>query len=116
MLATKVYQVPIMLLESGAKFTVKAVRIPQISDDILAIHVENVAKEICITETRIYRNSGPIDILIGIDHAYIHTICMRGSQRLGNIVATHSPLGWLLFGVTPGVQQTSRVFHIQYTG
>jgi hypothetical protein len=33
-LATKVYQVPITVLESGVKFTVRAVGIPQICDDI----------------------------------------------------------------------------------
>ncbi|CAB3991185.1 PREDICTED: uncharacterized protein LOC107334806 [Paramuricea clavata] len=39
MLATKVYQVPITSLESGAKFTVKAVGIPHISDDISNINI-----------------------------------------------------------------------------
>ena len=111
-LATKVYQVPITSLESGAKFTVKAVGIPQISDSIPQIDVGNMAKEIGITETKIYRESGPIDILIGIDHAYMHT---GESKRFGSVVARHSPLGWLLFGATPGAQQTSRVFHVQYT-
>ena len=40
----EVYQVPITSLESGAKFTVKTVGIPQISDDISKIDVDNVAK------------------------------------------------------------------------
>ena len=111
-LATKVYQVPITSLESGAKFTVKAFGIPQISDNIAEIDVGNMAKEIGITETKIYQESGPIDILIGIDHAYMHT---GESKRFGSVVARHSPLGWLLFGATPGAQQTSRVFHVQYT-
>lgn len=51
---------------------------------------------------------GPVDILIGIDRAYMHT---RESKKFG----TASPLGWFLFGARPGTQQTSRVFHVQYT-
>ena len=90
MLATKVYQVPITSLESGAKFTVKAVGIPQISDDISKIDVDNVAKVIGTTETKIYRECGPVDILIGIDHAYMHTGELK---KLGNVVARHSLLG-----------------------
>ena len=43
-LATKVYQVPITSLESGAKFTVKEIGLLQISDDISKIDVDNVAK------------------------------------------------------------------------
>ncbi|CAB4023498.1 hypothetical protein AWC38_SpisGene15810, partial [Paramuricea clavata] len=69
-LATKVYQVPIASLESGAKFTVKAVGIPHISDDISNINIGEMAKGIGIPEVKIYRECGPIDMLIGIDHAY----------------------------------------------
>ena len=111
MLATKVYQVLITSLESGAKFSVKAVGIPQISDDISRIDVDNVAKVIGTTETKIYRECSPVDILIGIDHAYMYT---GESKKFGNVVARHSPLGWLFFGAMPGMQQMSRVFHVQY--
>ena len=76
--ATKVYQVPITSLESGAKFTVKAVGIP--------------------LKQKIYRECGPVYILIGIDHAHMHT---GEPKKFGNVVARHSPLGWLLFGAMP---------------
>ncbi|CAB3997944.1 PREDICTED: uncharacterized protein LOC107337338 [Paramuricea clavata] len=88
-LATKVYQVPITSLESGAKFTVKAVGIPHISDDISNINIGEMAKGIGIPEVKIYRECGPIDMLIGIDHAYMHT---GDSKKVGNVVARHSPL------------------------
>jgi hypothetical protein len=51
-------------------------------------------------------------MLIGIDHAYMHT---GDSKKVGNVVARHSPLGWIIFGATPGLRQTSRIFHVQYT-
>ncbi|CAB4004705.1 PREDICTED: uncharacterized protein LOC107337338, partial [Paramuricea clavata] len=105
MLATKVYQVPITSLESGAKFTVKAVGIPYISDDISNINIDEMVKGIGIPEVKIYRECGPIDMLIGIDHAYMHT---GDSKKVGNVVARHSPLGWIIFGAIPGLQQTSR--------
>ncbi|CAB4032698.1 PREDICTED: uncharacterized protein LOC107337338, partial [Paramuricea clavata] len=88
-LATKVYQVPITSLESGAKFTVKAVGIPHISDDISNINIGEMAKGIGIPEVKIYRECGPIDMLIGIDHAYMHT---GDTKKVGNVVARHSPL------------------------
>ncbi|CAB4032034.1 E3 ubiquitin- ligase UBR7, partial [Paramuricea clavata] len=88
-LATKVYQVPITSLESGAKFTVKAVGIPHISDDISNINIDEMVKGIGIPEVKIYRECGPIDMLIGIDHAYMHT---GDSKKVGNVVARHSPL------------------------
>jgi hypothetical protein len=71
-LATKLYQVPITSLESGAKFTVKAVGIPHISDNISNINIGEMAKGIGIPEVKIYRECGAIDMLIGIDHAYMH--------------------------------------------
>ena len=70
-LATRLYQVPITSLESGAKFTVKAVGIPHISDDISNTNIGEMAKGIGIPEVKIYRECGPIDMLIGIDHAYM---------------------------------------------
>ena len=99
-LATKLYQVPITSLESGAKFTVKAVGIPHISDDISNINIGEMAKGIGIPEVKIYRECGPIDMLIGIDHAYMHT---GDSKKVGNVVARHSPLGWIVFGAIPGL-------------
>jgi hypothetical protein len=97
-LATKLYQVLITSLETGAKFTVKAVGIPHISDDISNINIGEMAKGIGIPEVKIYRECGPIDMLIGIDHAYMHT---GDSKKVGNVVARHSPLGWIIFGAIP---------------
>ncbi|XP_028397206.1 uncharacterized protein LOC114521015 [Dendronephthya gigantea] len=109
-LETKVYQVPITSLETGAKFTVKAVGIPHISSDVSRIDIHNLKAQIGIST--MYRECGPIEMLIGIDHAYMHS---GDSKKIGiNIVARHSPLGWIVFGATPGLQETNRVFHVQY--
>ncbi len=72
-LATKVYQVPITSLESGAKFTVKAVGIPHISDEISKIDLGYMTERIGIPEMKIYRECGATDMLIGIDHTYMDT-------------------------------------------
>ena len=71
-----------------------------------------MAKEIAIPEVKIYRECGPIDMLIGIDHAYMHT---GDSRKVGSVVPRHSPLGWIIFAAVSGLQQTSRIFHVQYT-
>lgn len=65
-----------------------------------------------LSETNIYREGGPIDLLIGIDYAYMHT---GDTKRVDNIVVRHSPLGWVMFGAAPSLQQTCKVFHVQYT-
>ena len=74
-LAIKVYQLPITSLEPGAKITVKAVGIPQISDDI--------SKPMLITrrEELASLKYVPADIVIGINRAYMHT---RESAKFGS--------------------------------
>ena len=66
-----------------------------------------------LTKEKIYRGSGPVDLLIGIDHAQMHTGETRQSEHL---VARNSPLGWVVFGATTSKnQETSRIFLVSYT-
>ena len=54
---------------------------------------------------------GPVDILIGIDNPTLHT---GETRQRGELVARHSPLGWVLFGATSESGEISnRVFHIK---
>ena len=50
-----------------------------------------------LTKEKIYRGSGPVDLLIGVDHAQMHTGETRQSEHL---VARNSLLGWVVFGAT----------------
>lgn len=50
-------------------------------------------------------------MLIGIDQAKLHT---GETREAGNVVARHSPLGWVVFGAVPGKQsEASNVYHIK---
>ena len=94
---TKLYNVPIRSLENNSAFTVNAVGIPCISDDITEVEVEELAKHLGLGKNVLYRRSGKLDMLIGIDHATMH---IGEIKQVGNLVARHSPLGWLVFGAT----------------
>ena len=55
----------------------------------------------------------PVDLLIGINHARMHT---GETRQAGNLVARKSPLGWVVFGGTSqDAHETSRILHVKYT-
>ena len=61
------------------------------------------------------RKKGPIDLLIGIDHAQLHT---GPTKQKDHVVARKSPLGWVLFGNKSGAataRESTRVLHVKYT-
>ena len=94
-LETKIYQATIRSLENNTIFTIQACGIPQISDDINQVETKGMVKRFGLRDDLIHRGSGPLDLLIGVDHARMHTGEVR---QVGNLIARHSPLGWLVFG------------------
>ncbi|XP_022799862.1 uncharacterized protein LOC111337764 [Stylophora pistillata] len=109
---TREFKVQVTSLVNKRSFVVKAVGIPQISDDIAGISKENAAKASLLTKEKIFRGSGPVDLLIGIDHARMHTGETRQSEHL---VARNSPLGWVVFGTTASKgQEKGRLFFVNY--
>jgi len=58
------------------------------------------------------RGKGEVDLLIGIDHVHMHT----GESKLtGQIVGRRIPVGWVVFGGSPGeVQETSHILHVKF--
>ena len=74
--------------------------------------VDKIADRFRLPRSQIHRGKGSIDLLIGIDHAYMHT---GETRQKGCLVARNSPLGWVIFGSKPGEANGSRkIFHIQY--
>ena len=57
---------------------------------------------------------GQVDVLIGIDHAYMHTGLTKHANHL---VARKSPLGWVIFGSAQGdvSARTASMFHIRFS-
>jgi len=109
-LVTKVYEVRVRSLENRATHVIKAIGIPSISSDTPSVNFEEIAKAFGISKSKIWRKDGPVDILVGIDNPMLH---IGETRQQCDLVARHSPLGWVLFGATQGENVTSRVFHVK---
>ena len=94
-IATKIYRVPVCTSDLGHTSSVKAIGIAHISDDVTPVQIRPLAKQLGIENERIRRGKGPVDLLIGIDHAQLHT---GETKQSGQLVARKTPLGWALFG------------------
>jgi hypothetical protein len=94
---TKLFTVPIRSMESNSVFTVNAIGIPCISNEITEVEVREMEKYFGLKGNTLNRGSGNLDVLIGIDHATMH---IGEIKQIGNMVARHSPLGWIVFGAT----------------
>ena len=110
---TKVYRVRIRSLEDSSTYTINAVGIPSISDEIAEVKLADIAKSFGLGRGTLRRRRGTVDMLIGIDQAKLHT---GETKEAGNLIARHSPLGWVVFGATPGEQtRANQVLHIKHT-
>lgn len=68
------------------------------SSNISKIRVHEVVKLLGLGEENIKRGDSPVDKLLGIDHPRLHT---GETKQAANLVARHSPLGWVVFGAKP---------------
>ncbi|XP_068707431.1 uncharacterized protein [Montipora foliosa] len=110
-LITKSYQVRIRSLEDRSAHVIQAIGIPSISEDITDVKVADIARQFGLGKGQLRRGKGHVDLLIGIDQAKLHT---GETREAGNVVARHSPLGWVVFGAVPGKQlEASHVYHIK---
>ena len=110
-LSTKSYQVRVRSLEDRSAHVIQAIGNPSISEDITDIKVADIARQLGLGKSQLRRGNGHIDLLIGIDQAKLHT---GETREAGNVVARHSPLGWVVFGAVPGKQsEASHVYHIK---
>ena len=98
---------PITSLDTQKTYSITAVGIACISDDVTEMKIDKISDSFGLTRSQIHRGKGSIDLLIGIDHAFMHTGETRQTRCL---VARNSPLGWVVFGSTPG--ETNRVNNI----
>ncbi|XP_028416265.1 uncharacterized protein LOC114540191 [Dendronephthya gigantea] len=108
---TKLYKVRLLSLEDNTIHSISAVGIPCISDSIEAVSIGEYAQELGLEGRNLIRGSGSVDILIGCDHVKLHAGEIREAK---NLIARHSPLGWVVFGPITGSQgQHNRVLHVQ---
>ena len=101
-LNTKIYQVRVRSLEDRSAHNIQAVGIPSISNDITSVNIPSIARQLGLRKDQLRRRDVKTDLLIGIGQAKLHT----GETRdAGNMVARHTPLGWVVFGAVPGRQR-----------
>ena len=110
---TKLFSLKIRSQENNSVHNIKAVGIPCISDDIVVVKLHSIAEDMNLSNDSLARGYGPVDLLIGVDHARMHTGKTRESEKL---VARHSPLGWIVFRAMPKeISQVSRVYHVKFS-
>jgi hypothetical protein len=91
---------------------VQAVGIPFISDTVTDVKLNDVASKLGLRNGQLRLGTGETDLLIGIDQAKLH---VGETRQSGNLVARHSPLGWVVFGEMPGNNgKTSQVHHVRF--
>lgn len=109
---TNEYRVPVTSLEDSKIYSIKAIGIPSISDEIAAVQTSQITELLSLTNEKIRRGKGQVDLLIGIDHAHMHT---GQTRQAGQLVARRTPLGWVVFGGSPGDDQTAnRILLVKY--
>ena len=107
----KLYKVCLLSLESNTVHWITAIGIPSISDEVASVDIGPVVKKLGLEGRMLHRGNGPVDILIGINHAKMHTGETREAE---NLVARRSPLGWVVFGATNGCQgNVNKVLSVQ---
>jgi len=101
---TKVYRVPVSSPNNSEMFSIKAIGIPSISEEVSEVQLKPIAKLLGLENERIRRGKGPVDLLIGVDHAQMHT---GQTRQTGQLVARKTPLGWVVFGGPSGETQVN---------
>ncbi len=109
---TKIYNVGVTGFGYKKKYTIKAIGISCISEEVKGVRSSMLAEQFNLPKREIRRGRGQVDLLMGIDHAHMHTGQM---QQVDHLVARKSPLGWVIFGSTSGGLNnvTTKVLHVK---
>eukprot|EP00057_Strongylocentrotus_purpuratus_P025475 XP_011679949.1 PREDICTED: uncharacterized protein LOC100891320 [Strongylocentrotus purpuratus] len=100
---TKLYRMRLQSLKGKQAYGVSALGLECINDNVAEVRVDELARTFHLKKDLLHRGFGSIDVLVGTDHAKMH----RGETReKGNMLARHSPLGWVVFGATSEQQPT----------
>ena len=111
-LQTHKYRVPIRKIgEDGKPIIIAAIGIPLISEDAVEVRLHDFARKFRLKKDDLQRDSGPIDILVGVNCARMHGGEVR---EAGDYCARKSPLGWVVYGETPQEDiYTKEVLHVK---
>ena len=111
---TKSYRVPVSGIGDTKKYSITAIGISCISEDVKGIHLNSTIEKLGLQKDQVKRGRGQVDLLIGIDHAYMHT---AQTKQVEHLVARKSPLGWVIFGSSTAQlidNVTTTVLHVRF--
>ena len=110
---TKEYKVQLSSIDNNTRFTVKAIGIPSISDEIGTVKTSHLPEHFGLSNAQFRRGKGHLDVLIGIDHAQMHA---GQTREVDQLLARHSPLGWVVFGGKSDEETSAatRILHVKY--
>ena len=114
LIRTKSYKVPVSRIGNWKKYSVTAIGIPCISEDVKGIQTASIIQKLGLAKDQVKRGKGQVDLLIGIDRPYMHT---GQTKQVEQMIARKSPLGWVIFGSsTENVDNlTTTVLHVRYS-
>ena len=81
---TKVYGVPVESLDDGSRYSIKAIGIASISEEVTAVQMSHITERLGLKNEKLRRGKGQVDLLIGLEHAHMHT---GESTQAGQLVA-----------------------------
>ena len=109
---TKEYNVQLTCIDNNKCFTVKAISIQSISDEIPAVKTSHLPEVLGIPNSRFRHGKGHVDLLISIDHAHMHA---GETRQVNHLLARKSPLGWVVFGGNPEqISDVTSILHVKY--
>ena len=109
---TKVSKAPVTSVDTRKTYSITAVGILCISDDIIKIKTDKILDSFRLKRSQIHHGKGSLDMLIGINHAFMHTGVTKQS---GGLVTRNTPLGWVIFGSPPGkVSEAHKFYHVKF--
>ncbi|XP_071948817.1 uncharacterized protein [Antedon mediterranea] len=106
---TKIYDIQLVGENPKKIHEIKAIGMSDISDN-LDVDVRKLEQLFEMKEGTLKRQAGPIDILIGVNYAHLHT----GKILEGDgIVAQKCPLGWTVYGGGGNSTLNNRIMHVK---
>ena len=104
---TKSYRVPVSGIGDTKKYSITPIGISCISEDVKGIHLNSTIEKLGLQKDQVKRGRGQVDLLIGIDHAYMHTGQTKQVEHLENChaenrkkIVTRMGHIWLIYRAT----------------
>lgn len=107
---TKAYKLQVQAVDGSSRYSLKVIAIPKIGEDIKTVNPKQWSGVLENHAATLNRGSGPVDILIGIDHAKFHT---GNTEVLEQFALRNSILGPVIFGSTSiDPEKTFSLYHV----